>query len=315
MLASTRVPCTFIQQTNRSICFFKNKKSMKIGFIGLGNLGTPIALNLLEQEGHLYVYNRTASKTEALVEKGATGCSTVRELASQCDIVFSIVSDDAALNHITLHEEGIAANLKTGGIHVSMSTILPATAAQLAAVHAAAGQQYVAAPVMGRPEAAATRKLHFLVSGNAAAVATIKPCLSHCGAAGIWEFGEEITAANVAKLCNNYLIIAAIEAMAEGINLAKNSGINSQQWMNMITQTLFNAPVYINYGNLLLKETYQPPAFYLRLGLKDVNLVLQQAAAAGAKMPVGETLKKQLDQCIEKGLGEHDWTAIALALK
>jgi 3-hydroxyisobutyrate dehydrogenase-like beta-hydroxyacid dehydrogenase len=287
---------------------------MKIGFIGLGNLGTPIANNLFEQTGQLYIYNRTASKMDALREKGAHACSSVKELAGTCDIVFTIVADDAALNDITSTDEGIAANLRAGGIHVSVSTILPATAERLAALHASKNQHYVAAPVMGRPETAMAKKLNFLISGDADAVKKVKPYLTWCGAAGIWEFGEKVIAANVAKLCNNFLIVAAIEAMAEAIELAESSGIDKQQWLSMITQTLFNAPVYINYGKLLSNETYLPAGFFLRLGLKDVNLVLQQAGKTGADMPTAELAKKQFETCMAKGLGEYDWTAIRLAL-
>lgn len=288
---------------------------MKLGFIGLGNLGLPIAENLLDKHSGLYVYNRTASKAQPLSFKGAVVCTTVQELASLCDIVFSIVADDAALNHITSGETGIAANLKPGGIHVSISTILPATAVNLTLIHAGYNNHYVAAPVMGRPEAAKARKLNFLISGNAAVVEIVKPYLQDAGAAGIWGFGTEVSAANVAKLCSNYLIISAIESMAEGINLAKKSGIDAKLWMNMLTQTLFSSPIYTNYGNILLNEVYQPAAFSLKLGLKDVNLVLQQAAETHAKMPVANLLQHTLNECVANGLGDHDWTAIALSLK
>lgn len=288
---------------------------MKIGFIGLGNLGTPIAENLLQKGHALLVYNRTASKAQPLIAKGANIASSFKEVAASCDIVFSIVSDDAALNHITLGEEGIASNLKAGGIHISLSTILPATATQLNGIHKQHNSHYIAAPLMGRPEAARARKLNFLVSGDASVIALIKPLLTDGGAAGIWEFGAEVNAANVAKLCSNFLIVSAIEAMAEGINLANKSGIDANAWHAMLTQTLFTSPIYVNYGNMLLKETYrQPGGFALRLGLKDVNLVLQQAQTAGAEMPTAEVARKQLDTCIANGLGENDWTAIAMAL-
>ncbi|QEC66460.1 NAD(P)-dependent oxidoreductase [Panacibacter ginsenosidivorans] len=288
---------------------------MQIGFIGLGNLGTPIAENLLQQHKQLLVYNRTASKAQPLIDKGATICSSVKELAEKCDIVFSMVSDDAALNHITKSEDGLAANLKAGAVHISMSTILPATATYLGALHHLHRNHYIAAPVMGRPEAARAKKLNFLISGNAAIIEIIKPFLRDAGAAGIWEFGMETEAANTAKLCSNFLIISAIESMAEGINLAKKSGIDATQWINMLTQTLFNAPVYINYSNFLLKEAFQPAAFSLKLGLKDVNLVNEQAAETNTEMPIGKLLQQRLNECVAKGYGEFDWTAIALALK
>ncbi|CAN5563950.1 NAD(P)-dependent oxidoreductase [soil metagenome] len=288
---------------------------MQIGFIGLGNLGTPIAENLLQAHKQLFVYNRTVSKAQPLVDKGAVVCISVKELAEQCDIVFSMVSDDAALNHITKSEDGLAANLKEGSIHISMSTILPATATYLDALHHLHRNHYIAAPVMGRPEAAKARKLNFLISGKAAVVGIVKPFIQDAGAAGIWEFGIETSAANVAKLCSNFLIISAIESMAEGINLANKSGIDAAAWMNMLTNTMFASPLYINYGNILLKEAYQPAAFSLKLGLKDVNLVNEQAAENNTEMPIGKLLQQRLNECVAKGFGEYDWTAIALALK
>jgi 3-hydroxyisobutyrate dehydrogenase-like beta-hydroxyacid dehydrogenase len=288
---------------------------MNLGFIGLGRLGHPVALNLLEQNKQLYIYNRTASKMEALVAKGATACGSVKELASKCDIVFTLVSDDAAINDITLNEDGIAANLKSGGIHVSISTISPTVSEKLAEHHTSLNQYYIAAPVMGRPTAAEARKLNFLVSGNANAVQKIKPYLLQAGGEAIWEFGENASLANVVKLCNNFLIISAIESMAEAMRLAEKSGVDKQQWINMITNSLFSAPIYRTYSELLLNETYLPAQFYLKHGLKDINLALQQAAKVETAMPVGEQLKNQMNTSIAKGYGEYDQTAIALALE
>ena len=288
---------------------------MKIGFIGLGNLGTPIAENILQKQKTLFVYNRTASKAQPLIEKGATACGSVKELTSACDVIFSIVSDDAALNHITKGSDGIAKNLKAGGVHISMSTILPATASQLAAIHKQYNSYYVAAPVMGRPEAARAGKLNFLVSGEQKIIEMIKPLLQDAGGAGVWEFGNGITAANVAKLCSNFLIVSAIESMAEAINLAKKSGADAAAWLNMLTQTLFAAPVYINYSNLLLEEMFQPAGFALRLGLKDVNLVIEQSSEVKAEMPIGKLMQQSLNEGVAKGLGDYDWTAVALMLK
>jgi len=287
---------------------------MKLGFIGLGHLGTAIAENLLVNTNQLYVYNRTAAKAQEIVEKGAVSCKSIKELSSLCDIVFSIVSDDAALKQITTGSGGIAANLKAGGIHVCISTILPATAKELSALHQQYNNYYVAGPVMGRPEAARAGKLVFLVSGNQQAVETVKTFLQQAGAASVWEMGNEPEKANVAKLCSNLMIVSAIEAMAEGIHLAEKSGIDTAKWMNMLQQTLFNAPIYINYGNILLKKAYQPAGFSLRLGLKDVNLMVEQASAVNANIPFGKMLQRRLKDGVENGLAEYDWTAIALAL-
>ena len=288
---------------------------MEIGFVGLGNLGTPIAENILEKNQRLFVYNRTTSKAQPVVEKGAILCRSIKELVQKCEIVFSVVSDDAALNDITTGDNGIAQNLQEGGIHISMSTILPGTATKLTQLHKQFNNHYIAAPVMGRPEAARAGKLNFLVSGEPAIVETIKPLLQHAGGIGIWEFGSETQAANVAKLCTNFLIVSAIESMAEGINLAKKSGIDSTTWISMITRTMFAAPVYINYSNILLKEMFQPAGFALKLGLKDIDLVMQQSAEVNAEMPIGKLMQQRLRECLENGLGDHDWTAMALALK
>jgi 3-hydroxyisobutyrate dehydrogenase-like beta-hydroxyacid dehydrogenase len=288
---------------------------MEMGFIGLGSLGMPIAENILQKNQRLFVYNRTASKAQPLVEKGAKICTSIKELAQRCDVVFTVVSDDAALNDITKGRNGLAQNLKAHGFHVSISTVLPATAKELAEVHKQFNNHYIAAPVMGRPEAARAGKLNFLVSGEKTAIEIIRPLLLQAGGAGIWEFGNEPSAANVAKLCTNFLIASAIESMAEGINLATKSGIDAATWVNMITKTLFAAPVYINYSNILLREEFQPAGFALRLGLKDINLVISQSIEANAEMPFGKLMQQRLAECVEKGLGDHDWTAIALALE
>lgn len=288
---------------------------MKIGFIGLGNLGIAIAENLLQYQLPLYVYNRTESKALPLKEKGAEVCLSVKEIASQCDIVFSIVSDDTALNEITQGEDRIAANLQKGAIHVSMSTILPSTSIALNELHQEHGSIYLACPVMARPEAARARKINFLISGDTAAIQTVKPLLEQAGGVGVWEFGNDVGAANIAKLCSNYLILAAMETMAEGINLAQRSGIDPEVWMNMLTKTIFNSPAYINYSQILLKEAFEPASFSLKLGLKDMNLILQQAQTVQAQMPVGKKVQDVLNQSNDAGLGEHDVTAVALTIK
>jgi len=267
------------------------------------------------QHQPVYVYNRTAAKAQPLVEKGAVICTSVKELAGLCDVVFSIVSDDAALYHITEGPEGIAAHLKAGGIHISMSTILPATSTALSALHRQQQQHYITAPIMGRPEAARARKLNFLVSGPGGIIETIKPLLQDAGAVNIWEFGTEAGAANTAKLCSNYLILTSVAAMAEGINMARQSGIDPEQWMQMLTQTLFNAPLYHSYGAALLKAAYLPAGFSLQMGLKDANLIMQQSQSVQAQMPLGQKVQELLQQSLAQGLGDHDVIAMALAIQ
>lgn len=287
---------------------------MTIGFIGLGSLGTPIAENILERTGQLYVYNRTASKAQPLLARGAIVCPSVKELASRCDIVFSVVLDDAALNAITEGADGLAANLKRNGIHVSVSTILPATAARLEVLHRQHNNHYIAAPVLGRPEAARARKLNFLVSGNPAPIQAAKQVLEDAGAAQVWEIGDDIQAANTMKLCTNFLLIAAIEAIAESISLARKSGVNAQLLMDILTQTIFNSSIYSGYSKTILAQTFIPAGFALKAGLKDINLVLEQARTAHAKLHTAELLQEQLQKAIAEGFAEHDTAALALVL-
>lgn len=287
---------------------------MKIGFIGLGSLGTPIAINIAESKHELFVYNRTASKTKVLAEKGAIVCDSIAALAKQSEIVFTIVSDDAALKEICSGEKGIIKNLKAGSIHVSMSTILPQTATDLATLHQQQGQHYLAAPVFGRPEAAAIRKINFVISGEEKIRNQVEPLLKDAGAMGVWHFGDGITAANTVKLCGNFLIAGALQAIGESISLAKESGVNATQMWDMFTQTLFNAPVYQNYSKIILQQKFEPASFTAKLGLKDLNLVLEQAATVKQPMPLAELLKNNMQQLVDDGRDQTDWSAVSTAV-
>ncbi len=288
---------------------------MNIGFIGLGHLGTPIAENLLEHYTGIMVYNRTISKAKLLEEKGAVVCESVKQLASACDIVFTIVSNDDALKQITDWEDGIAANLKPGGIHISMSTVLPATSDELFKLHQQYENHYIACPVSGRPDAAKNKQLNFMISGDSEIIDTIKPLLNNAGAVAIWEYGTAPGASNVAKLCTNYMILGAIQSMSEGINLARKSGIDETAWMKMMTTTLFNCGIYINYGDIILKDKFHPVAFTLELGLKDATLINQQAETVGASMPLAALAKKEFEELLKDGFGDFDWSALALSVK
>lgn len=288
---------------------------MQIGFIGLGNLGTPIAENLLQQHPDMLVYNRTFEKTKPLADKGAIVAESIQDLAAACDCVFTIISNDAAIKEVTEGEEGIAKNLKRDGIHISMSTILPVTTDHLFSVHQQHGSHYIACPVAGRPEAARDKKLNFMISGDAAIIAQVKPLLMDAGAVNIWEYGEKPGGSNVAKLCTNYMIQAALQSMAEAIGLAQKSGIDERQLMKMVTDTLFNCGIYINYGNLLLNQQYKPASFSLELGLKDATLINVQAKTAGANMPLANLIMTEYKHLYDNGYADYDWAALALSVK
>ncbi|KAK6031629.1 phosphogluconate dehydrogenase, NAD binding domain protein [Ostertagia ostertagi] len=282
---------------------------MKIGFIGLGSLGTPIALNIREAGHHLYVYNRTTAKTAPLLAKGAIVCADIAALAKECTVVFSIVSDDAAISAVTAELVG---HLAAGSIHISMSTILPQTAAMMAALHQDADQHYIAAPVFGRPEAAIAKKLNFVLSGAADPKTQAALLLKDAGAAGIFDFGDSVTAANTVKLCGNFLIGAAMEAIGESAVLASNSGVDAAKMWEMFSQTLFNTPLYHNYSRIILQQQFEPAAFTAKLGLKDMNLVLQQAASVKQELPLAMLLKNNMQTLVDRGKENIDWSAVSL---
>src|SRR6185437_545714 len=265
-----------------------------IGFIGLGSLGTPIALNLMGSGHVLHVYNRTISKTESLAEQGAIVCKSIAELAQECSIVFTIVSDDAAIEAVCEGADGLLKNLAKNSIHVSMSTILPATAEKLASLHQQHQQHYLASPVFGRPDAATAKKLNYVISGEENIRKHIEPFLKDAGAINVFDFGDNITAANTVKLCGNFLIASALEAIGESASLAEKSGLDAKKMWNMFSQTLFNTPLYQNYSKIVLDKQFEPAAFTIKLGLKDMNLVLEQAAAAKQSMPLAQLLQKNM---------------------
>jgi 3-hydroxyisobutyrate dehydrogenase-like beta-hydroxyacid dehydrogenase len=290
-----------------------NYMATNIGFIGLGNLGTPISTNLVSSGRPLLVFNRTPSKMAALAEKGAIVCDTIASLASKCQVVFSIVSDDAALESVV--NGGLLAHLQPDGIHVSMSTILPDTAKKLFDLHQGKGQHYLAAPVFGRPEAAAARKLNFAVSGKQNVRKQIEPLLKDAGAIAVWDFGDDISAANTVKLCGNFLIASALEAIGESITLAENSGVDAKKMWNMLSQTLFSAPVYQIYSNIILQKKFENAGFTVKLGLKDINLVLKQAESVAQYLPLAKLLQTNMQELVHSGKPDIDWSAVSLGAK
>jgi 3-hydroxyisobutyrate dehydrogenase-like beta-hydroxyacid dehydrogenase len=284
---------------------------MKLGFIGLGSLGTPLAINLAAAGHDLFVFNRTRSKTKVLADKGATVADSIASLARTCDIIFTIVSDDAAITAVCAGTDGIIEHAAKGTVHVSMSTILPATAAALAAKFEAKGLHYLAAPVFGRPDAAAVKKVAFVISGDKAIREKITPLLKDAGGAGVFAFGDTLTSANTVKLCGNFLIASALEAIGESISLASQSGVSPNEMWDMFSQTLFNTPLYHNYSKLILSRQFDPAAFTTTLGLKDIKLVLQQAQSVDTPMPLASLLRENMEKLVSNGRKDTDWSAVA----
>ncbi|MFB2921006.1 MULTISPECIES: NAD(P)-dependent oxidoreductase [Aerosakkonema] len=287
--------------------------SETIGLIGVGNMGLPLGLNLMASGYKLRVYNRTPEKAQPLIDKGAQLVSHPADVVEPGGIVFTILANDSALEAVTGGENGILSQLGAGGIHISMSTIAPATAVKLAADHEERGSIYLAVPVFGRPEAVAARKMWICVSGNTEAKARVRPILEQLGQ-GIYDFGEEVGAANVVKLAGNFLIMSAIEAMGEAFTLAEKNGIDRTVVANLFAQTLFACPIYQNYGRMVAQQEYEPVGFRLALGLKDITLALQTARESQMPLPLASLLHDRLIAAVARGRGDSDWTSIALSI-
>jgi 3-hydroxyisobutyrate dehydrogenase-like beta-hydroxyacid dehydrogenase len=285
--------------------------SETIGFIGLGNMGLPMATNLIAAGYKLRVYNRTQEKAQPLIKQGAEAVNSPAEAVEPGGIVITMLANDAALEAIVLGEDGILSPLGANGIHLSMSTVSPTTAHNLAAQHEQNRSDYLAAPVFGRPDAAAARKLWIALSGKNSAKDRIKPVLEQLGQ-GVFDFGEDAGAANVVKLAGNFLVISAIEAMAEAFTLAEKNGIDRTQIANLFGQTLFACPIYQNYGRLIAQQQYEPAGFKLSLGLKDVTLALQTARESQMPLPLASLLHDRLLSLVVEGKSDIDWTGLAL---
>ncbi len=284
-----------------------------IGFIGLGRMGLPMAGNLLKAGYTLRISNRTPSKAASLVDQGAKLVPLPREVAEPGGIVITMLSNDPALEEVAGGGKGLVERLGPGGIHLSMSTVSPATSRKLADEHQRYGVAYLAAPVFGRPEAAVARKLWICISGLQSAKERVRPVLNAIGQ-GVYDFGEDPGAANIVKLSGNFLIASAMEAMAEALTLAEKNGINRASVADMLGQTLFACPIYQNYGKAIAQQRYEPAGFNLSLGLKDIDLVLQTAASTTVPMPLASILHDRFLSALAKGREELDWAAIALSV-
>jgi 3-hydroxyisobutyrate dehydrogenase-like beta-hydroxyacid dehydrogenase len=280
-----------------------------VGFIGLGNMGLAMATNLLEAGFGLRVYNRTVSKARPLQERGATLVRRPAEAVELGGIVITMVSDDKALEEVTAGSDGLLGRLGRG-VHLSMSTIAPRTARRLAEVHRERGASYVAAPVFGKPEVAARAKLWIATSGDGTARTRVRPILEAIGQQ-VYDFGEDPGAANAIKLAGNFLLGAAIEAMAEAFTLAQKHGVDRQKTYEFFSHTLFDCFVYRDYGELVASERYQPVGAQPALIRKDFGLVLQAADEGLVPMPLANLIHDRLTATVAKGRDDVDWSAFA----
>ncbi|GEO99033.1 NAD(P)-dependent oxidoreductase [Methylobacterium haplocladii] len=279
---------------------------MDVGFLGLGRMGRAMAANLVKAGHTVRVWNRSPEAARGI--DGATPVATPAE-AFRGDAAITMLADDAALRSVIV-AGGLLDAPERPAVHVSMSTIAVALAQELAPIHARAGVAYVAAPVFGRPDAAANAALNIVAAGDDAAIATVQPLLDAMGTK-TWCFGPEPYRANAVKLAGNFMLISAIEAMGEASAFAEGHGVPAASLLDLLTNTLFASPVYKGYGALIAERRYEPPGFSMRLGAKDIRLVLAAAETAGVPMPFAGILRDNFIDAISHGDGDKDFAALA----
>jgi 3-hydroxyisobutyrate dehydrogenase-like beta-hydroxyacid dehydrogenase len=281
---------------------------MDVGFLGLGGMGRPMATNLIAAGHHVRVWNRSRAPIDALVAKGATAAATPQD-AFAAETVISMLADDAAAKSVIL-DSGALNAASDELVHVNMATISVSCAQALADAHSGRAIAYVAAPVFGRPDAAAAATLHIVAAGPPAAIDRVQPLFDVLGQK-TWRLGDHAPRANVMKIAGNFLIACAIEAMSESAALAQAHGLAPRDMFDMLTSTLFASPIYKNYSALIIDQRFEPAGFALRLGLKDTRLALAAGEDAHVALPFGSVLRDNFLDAIAHGDTDRDWTAVA----
>jgi 3-hydroxyisobutyrate dehydrogenase-like beta-hydroxyacid dehydrogenase len=283
--------------------------SMRIGFIGLGKMGSGMAANLLKAGHEVSVFNRTAAKKSDLVGQGAHDCTQVAD-ACRGDAVITMLADDPALEDVAFGENGLVGALGPEAIHICMSTISVALSQRLSQTHADAGQGYVAAPVFGRPDAAAAGKLFIVAAGAPAAVKACEPLFTVLGQK-TFLIGDRASNAHLVKLSGNFLIASVIESLGEAMALIGKAGIDKKRYLDILTSSLFTAPVYKTYGGLIAGEAFEPAGFAAPLGLKDIRLALAASEGLQVPMPLASLLRDRFLALLAGGGDSLDWSGIA----
>lgn len=284
---------------------------IRVGFIGLGNMGLPMAQNILKAGFPLSTYNRTKEKAVPLLEKGGKWAASPVELAAQCDILVSMVANDAALNEIVDGPSGILRSSKKPSIHISMSTVSPALSDALEKKHQENGIAFLAAPVTGRPERAKEGKLWIFLAGNSQAKKTAMPILETMSVK-VYDLSERPSHASLFKLCNNFMILGFLETFSEAATMLEKEGISMEKAVEIWGTSLFDAPILHTYSSMMCKRNFADGGFALNLGLKDMRLLQTCADKAQVSMPILSELHEKMLTSMNRGRENYDWSAIAL---
>lgn len=283
---------------------------MKVGFIGLGRMGRGLAGRILGAGHDLVVYNRTAEKAADLVKAGARQASSIAGASEGREVVITMVTDDEAVREVALNPGGMREALPSGSIHLTMGTHSVEEIQFLAAAHSQSNQILVAAPVLGRPDLAATGQVGIVAGGPSDAVEKCDPLFQVMGRR-TFQAGAKPEHAAVTKLANNFLLGCAIQSMAEGFSLVRKFDVVKQVFYDVMTESLFSAPAYKVYGKIMVDESYDKVGFTTLLGLKDFNLIMAAADQARVPLPSGNAFRDRLLGAVAHGDGAQDWAVVA----
>ena len=282
-----------------------------VGVVGTGRMGSAMAQALRAAGVEVTLCNRTRATAGALASRiGAMCVTTPAEVAAAADITLTMLADDAAVENVMFGDGGALAGLKPNATHASMSTISHLLSRRLTDEHRSRKQHYLAAPVFGRPEAAAGGKLWIITAGPGDVIERCRPVFAAIGQ-GVEIVGDDPPVANVLKLAGNFLLASAIEAMGESFTLVQKYGIEPSRFLEILNGRLFRSPIYENYGKLIAERRWEPAGFKLRHGLKDVRLALSAAEDVTTPMPLGSLMRDHYLSAMARGWGDNDWGALA----
>ena len=281
---------------------------MKVGFIGLGAMGSAMASNLIKAGHEVTVWNRSPGPTEPLASLGAKVVRSA-DRAVLGDVLFSMLANDQAVRDVFI-TGGLLDAMDKGIVHVNHATISVELAKELAEEHAKRGVDYVAAPVFGRPDVAAAGKLNIVAAGRPGLIERVRPLLEAMGSR-IWPLGDAPERANVVKIAGNFMLGAAIESMAEASALTRGHGVSAADFLEVMTSTLFASPAFQGYGKLIAEQRYTPAGFALPLGYKDIGLALSAGDAARVPLPLAGLLRDSLLEALSAGDEDVDWSIMA----
>ena len=280
---------------------------MKIGFIGLGQMGSGIAANLIKAGHQLVVWNRSPAPAVVLAKQGARVAERPEE-ALQSDVVFSMLANDTAVQEVGL-DGPLLSHAPRGLVHVNLATISLELAGKLARAHRARDIGYVAAPVFGRPDAAAAGNLVIVAAGAKADVERVRLLLASIGRR-LKVLGEEPEQANIFKIAGNFMLAGAIESMGEAFSLVRKGGVDARIFHEVLSTSLFACPVYQGYGTAIVEERFEPAGFPLRLGMKDVRLALDAARSLSTPLPLAGLVQDHFIEAEVAGFAEKDWSSL-----